>query len=182
MITINWSISKTEAENIFKEYETYVYRTALFISKSRSLADDITQDTFIKVFASYERYDQTRPLKPWIYQITMNVAKNHLKKQKLLRMFPFFIQETKHDYVNSIETKFIQSKELQYLWKYVCELSDKSREMIILHFYLELTLKEVSEIIHIPVGTCKSRLNTALNQLRKKTKRDEFSFLREEFL
>jgi RNA polymerase sigma factor (sigma-70 family) len=74
-------IDEAKAESIFKEYRDYVYRTALLMTKSRSLADDITQETFIRVLSKYDTYDHSRPFKPWVYTITMNVAKTVKNKK-----------------------------------------------------------------------------------------------------
>ncbi|WP_263621491.1 RNA polymerase sigma factor [Rossellomorea aquimaris] len=160
---------------IFMEYKDYVFRTALLLTKSRSLADDITQETFIILLRKYDTYDTSRPFKPWIYTITINVAKTVMKKQKVLKCFSFF-SDVVPDQVNSVEGNFLKENEIQELWKIVNSLSWKSKEIIILHFYSELTLKECSDVLGIPLGTAKSRLNTALKQLRKLELKGKFDF------
>ncbi|WP_051758179.1 RNA polymerase sigma factor [Rossellomorea vietnamensis] len=167
-------IEESRAEQIFREYRDYVYRTALLLTKSRSLADDITQETFIRLLSKYDMYDNSRPIKPWIYTITMNVAKTVMKKQKLIKCFTFFSEEVANDQINSIEESFLKSGEMHELWMAVNSLTWKSREIIVLHFYSEFTLRECSEILGIPLGTAKSRLNTALKQLRRLELQGEF--------
>ncbi|MCA1057742.1 sigma-70 family RNA polymerase sigma factor [Rossellomorea aquimaris] len=160
-------IEESKAEKIFREYRDYVYRTALLLTKSRSLADDITQETFIRLLSKYDRYDDTRPIKPWIYTITMNVAKTVTKKQRIVKCFSFFSDDIANDQIDSVEKSFLKSDEMRELWMAVNSLSWKSKEIVVLHFYSEFTLKECSEILGIPIGTAKSRLNTALKQLRR---------------
>ncbi len=160
-------IDEQKAEILFNKYRNYVYRTALLLTKSRSLADDITQETFIRVLSNYQTYDQSRPIKPWIYTITMNVAKTVMKKQKILKYISLFSDNLTKDQINSVEDDYLKVEEIQELWKVVNELSWKSKEIIILHFYLELTLTECSHVLGIPLGTAKSRLHTALKQLRR---------------
>ncbi|MFI8685720.1 RNA polymerase sigma factor [Rossellomorea sp. NPDC077527] len=160
-------IEESKAEKIFREYRDYVYRTALLLTKSRSLADDITQETFIRLLSKYDRYDDTRPIKPWIYTITMNVAKTVSKKQRIVKCFSFFSDDIANDQIDSVEKSFLKSDEMRELWMAVNSLSWKSKEIVVLHFYSEFTLKECSEILGIPIGTAKSRLNTALKQLRR---------------
>ncbi|NLD49411.1 MAG: RNA polymerase subunit sigma-70, partial [Clostridiaceae bacterium] len=58
-------LSKEDAERIFEEYSNSIYRFALFLTKSRMMADDITQETFIQVFRKYCTFDATKPFKPW---------------------------------------------------------------------------------------------------------------------
>ncbi|WP_376768352.1 RNA polymerase sigma factor [Paenibacillus planticolens] len=58
-----------------------MYRLALFLTKSRTLSEDIMQDTFIQVFQVYPQYDSTRPIQPWIYKITLNTVRKTLRKR-----------------------------------------------------------------------------------------------------
>jgi RNA polymerase sigma factor (sigma-70 family) len=160
-------LSESEAENLFSEYKNYVYRTALMLTKSRSLADDITQETFIRILTKYHTYDQTRPIKPWIYTITINVTRSIMRKQKWIDALSPFSQQVEDDHINSIEYTFMKNEEVRELWEAVKQLTLKSREILILHFYLGLTLKESASVLGIPVGTAKSRLHTALKQLRR---------------
>ncbi|PFA69124.1 RNA polymerase subunit sigma-70 [Bacillus sp. AFS015802] len=160
-------IEEAKAEEIFKTYREYVYRAALLLTKSRSLADDVTQETFIRLLSHYDKYDDTKPIKPWIYTITMNVAKTVMNKQRIIKCFSFFSDDNLHDQVDSVEQSFLKSDGNRELWKIVHSLSWKSKEIIVLHFYSEFTLKECSQILRIPIGTAKSRLNTALKQLRR---------------
>ncbi|WP_231938143.1 RNA polymerase sigma factor [[Bacillus] enclensis] len=169
-------IDEAKAEMIFNEYRQYIFRTALLLTKSRSLADDITQETFIILLSKYDTYDPERPIKPWIYTITMNVAKTILKKQKILKYFSYFSDESSHDRVDSVEEHFLKSDDIQEIWKIVNSLSWKSKEVIILHFYSGLTLKECSHVLGIPLGTAKSRLHTALQQLRRLELKGKFDF------
>jgi RNA polymerase sigma factor (sigma-70 family) len=169
-------IDEAKAEMIFKEYRDYVFRTALLLTKSRSLADDITQETFIILLSKYDTYDDTRPFKPWIYTITLNVAKTAMKKQNILKYFSFFSDDIAQNQIDSIEENFLKADEIKELWGIVKSLSWKSKEIIILHFYSELTLKECSQVLDIPLGTVKSRLNTALKQLRRLELKGKYDF------
>ena len=61
------TISKKQAEMLYSEHADFIYRGALFLTKSRELADDITQDVFMKAFDKYYTFDETRSIKPWLY-------------------------------------------------------------------------------------------------------------------
>ena len=61
---------------LFNEHKDYVFRTTLIITQSKTLADDVVQEVFIRVFDKYHTYNNQKPIKPWIYKITMNVARN----------------------------------------------------------------------------------------------------------
>jgi RNA polymerase sigma factor (sigma-70 family) len=176
---VEFQLSKHEAEQLFREYGEYVYRTALFLTRSRTHADDIVQETFVRIYTKFHTYDKAKPIKPWIYKITINVTRNYLKKQRIYSLFKASKLTNDHS-SDSLESVYLHKAELKELWELVNKLSQKSREILILHYYLELTLPEIAEILDIPLGTCKSRLHTALTQLRKKVKEEELFYFMED--
>ena len=163
-VKLKSKISKETAEKIFEEYSSYVFKVALFFSRSTTLADDITQETFIKIFEKYSTLKSSESFKVWVYKITLNTTRNILRKHKWL---DFFSNIPDKNVTDTLEKTFMISEDNADLWKKVNHLSQKSKQIILLHFYLELKLEEMASILKIPVGTCKSRLNSALNQLRK---------------
>lgn len=167
MISTIESISKKHAEQLYSKYSSYVYRIALFLTKSKSLAEDVTQETFIQVFKKYHMYDLNRPFEPWIYKITINTCRNMYRKSKWLSFIGHPQEQESNDLID--ETFFKEQEKIE-LWEEINKLSQKSREVIVLHFYLDMKLNEVSTVLNIPLGTCKSRLNTALTSLRKNFK------------
>ncbi|MDQ7095705.1 sigma-70 family RNA polymerase sigma factor [Desulfosporosinus sp. PR] len=162
------------AEKMFNEHANFVYRTAFFLTKSTELADDITQETFIQVFRKYNTYDPSKPLQPWIYKIAVNITRNTLRKQKWLKFWGDLPENRSTEFM---ENYILKSEEERELWKAVTNLNLKSREIIILHFYSGLKLNEIAVCLGIPLGTCKSRLNLALNKLRKSMVNNDFEFL-----
>lgn len=169
-------ISQEQAEAIFRNYSPSVYRLALFLSKSSSLADDITQDTFLQVFKKYASYDSTRPIYPWIYKIAVNITRNTLRKQKWLDLFG---EPPERGDFNPVEERILKNELAAELWQEINKLTLKSREVIVLHYYLELKLHETAAILGIPLGTCKSRLNSALNTLQKQLQESSLLLLKE---
>lgn len=167
-------ITKEKAEAIYREHSAYVYRVALFLTKSKVLADDVTQETFIQVFRKYDKYDAGKDIRPWIYKITLNTTRNLLRKQKWLHFVgevPEIVQG------ESIESTYIKGEEAGRLWEEINKLSLKSREVIVLHFYCGMKLKEIADIIDVPLGTCKSRLNQGLKVLRRKLPENDIVIL-----
>lgn len=166
------NISQEEAESIYREHSAHVYRTALFLSKSPTLADDITQDTFLRVFQKYHSYDPGKPIRPWIYKIALNITRNTLRKQKWLHL----IREVPDNQAwNSVEDKILKNEAAEELWTEINKLTLKSREIIVLHYYSGMKLQEISAILGIPLGTCKSRLNTALSSLEKQLEENKIT-------
>lgn len=165
-------ISQDQAEAIFIEHYCYVYRTALFLAKSPTLAEDITQDTFLQVFLKYHSYDPTKPITPWIYKIALNITRRTLRKKKWLHLVK---EVPANEGLNYVEDKIIKDELGEELLREINKLTLKSREVIVLHYYLGLKLNEVASTLGIPLGTCKSRLNTALNSLEKQIQGNEIT-------
>jgi RNA polymerase sigma-70 factor (ECF subfamily) len=163
-------ITKEEAELVFSEHSAFVYRQVLLITRSKVLAEDITQETFIRVFGNYHKYDTTRPIRPWIYRIASNVAYNALRREKW-RSYIGAIPEGEG--FNPVENAILESEEEKELFREIDRLSFKGRQVVILHFFSGLKMHEIAEMLGIPIGTCKSRLNAALASLRERLGRDD---------
>lgn len=164
-------LSKQIAQKLFEDHADYVFKTAYMLTRSATMADDITQETFIRIFEKYHTYDSSKPIKPWLYRVTLNVARNIVRKQKWLS---FFQSPPERPSAYQVEDLVLETERERALAIELERLSMKSKEMIVLHFYHEFTLTEISAILSIPVGTCKSRLHTALTALRKQLPHNEF--------
>lgn len=162
-------ITKEQAEEIFREHAGNIYRVALFLSKSPTLADDITQDTFLQVFRKFDSYDPSKPIKPWIYKIAVNITRNALRKQKLIQIVKPLPD---HENCLYIEEQILKNESAEELWREINSLPMKSREIIVMHYYADLKLNEIAAALGIPLGTCKSRLHTALHVLEKKLQKN----------
>ena len=161
---MNKYITQDQAEVIFRDHSHHIYRAALFLTKSPTLADDITQDTFIQVFRKYHCYDPAKPISPWIYKIALNITRKTLRKQKWL----FLTKEVPdNEGCNLVEKVVLKNEQDEELWKEINKLTQKSQEIIVMHYYSGLKLNEIATVLGIPLGTCKSRLNAALNSLGK---------------
>lgn len=163
---MNQNITREEARCLYEENIAYIYKASLFLTKSKVMAEDISQEVFLKAFEKYGTFDQSKPIKPWLYQIMLNMVRTQCKKKKRY----IFWNEVEDEVISDdvlIEHEILRNEEDRELWLKINQLSIKLREVIVLHFYLGMKLEEVAKVLNIPVGTCKSRLNAALNKLRK---------------
>jgi RNA polymerase sigma-70 factor (ECF subfamily) len=158
-------ISKDTARELFETYSPLVFRMAYLITKSKTLADDVVQETFLRIYQKYNLFDQSKPIQPWISAITINVARNLLRTNKWQVLTDFFPPMRAKE---SVEETCLQHETQRDLWNTIQSLPDKSREILILRYYAELQLPEIASILQIPIGTCKSRLHHAVTLLRKK--------------
>ncbi|GGF63157.1 RNA polymerase subunit sigma [Paenibacillus albidus] len=160
-----YSITEQQAREMFEEHASYVYGIALMITKLPALADDITQETFLRAYSKYHRYDESRPIRPWLYRITVNMTRDVLRRKSWQKLFSR-VPETDTAREQSAESIVMHDEAKQQLWSVVGRLSQKQREVVTLHYYAGLPLPETAAVLGIPLGTCKSRLHMALTKLR----------------
>ncbi len=157
-------ITKNQAEIIYNTYQLDLYKLALLMTRSKAMAEDTVSETLLKAFEHYGQYDETKPIKPWLNKILVNTVRQTARKNK--RWFLMEAIPDEEDTHNFVEHFFSKEQDL-VLWDMVNQLTLKSREVVVLHYYEHLALTEVAQLLQIPLGTCKSRLNTALIQLRR---------------
>lgn len=138
----------------------------------RPLAEDMVQETMVRLLRKLNTYDSQRPFKPWLYQIAVNVTRDHYKQA-----------ETRHTQsVNGVmeliattprpETAVIVQESAREAWTAVHELPPHQREAVLLRYGEGLSLEEIAVVLQIPVGTVKSRLSLGLKRLREQLERE----------
>ncbi|OWA37434.1 hypothetical protein B9G55_05105 [Saccharibacillus sp. O16] len=164
---MNEALSREEARRLFEHHSKPIFGILLALTKSKTLADDLTQETFIRAFDKYAQYrgeeGDDRAFRPWLARIAVNLARSHYRKlnwQTLFGQVPDRVTDL------TAEAIVLMSERQQELWQAVCRLPHKSREVILLHYYAEIPLQEAAETLNIPLGTCKSRLSAGLAKLR----------------
>jgi len=148
---------------LFQQYEEDIYRTAYVYVKNKDDALDIVQEVAYQSFKKIDTLQKPEYFKTWLMKITINCAINVIKKnQKIIQLKPEF-----EVLITSEEEDLSLSLSLQELMN---TLQEEEKSVILLKFYHDHTLKEISELLQIPLGTAKSTLYRALNKLRKNFK------------
>lgn len=134
----------------------------------------MVQEIYIQVFKSIEKYDCNRQFKPWIMGIVVKQVKAYRRKvwmrYRIVKKAEEMDQSTVLDFSNEIIEK-ITNKQLVHL---VNDLPFKLKQVIILRYLNGYSQEEVSTILEIPIGTVKSRINSALQKLRSKGNNKKF--------
>ncbi len=146
-----------EFERIVEEYYEDIYKLVFLLTKNRDDAEDITQETFLKVKRHLKSFEGRSSVKTWLYRIATNEAKRFFKKR----------ESEKHVKIPEIRDNNFESERYERL-RYALEKIDKeSYEILYLKFFKNLTEKEIAFILDIPTGTVKSRLHNAKEKLKK---------------
>ena len=153
-----------EITRLVEQYGNDVYKVAFVILKSKELAEDVYQETFLRVCRSFSSYRGESSEKTWITSIAVNICRDYMRsawKKRVVVTDDFLTQPSDSDTEEIIEKRC----EKQALIKAIMKLPNKYREIIHLYYYQEMEVKDIAGILKIPGGTVKSRLFKARNLL-----------------
>jgi RNA polymerase sigma-70 factor (ECF subfamily) len=131
-------------------------------------AEDIVQETFLRVYQHRDSFDFRHCFSTWLYTIALNLARNELRKRKRFKFFDIFDMQGKEGEI-AVEME-LPSNLPQALEKALESLPEKYKTAFVLRDIQELPYEEVAQIMNIPLGTVKSRVNRARAILRDKLK------------
>lgn len=156
-------------ETLVRQYETGVFKLAFSIVGDEADANEITQETFIAALRSLKTYQEKKTFKAWLYTIALNLSRSHLRKRKIIERLQntlgsIFRVETQKQ--SSPEEDVIRSEKEAVLWSELNKLDERHRIVVVLRYFHELPITEISEILSVNEGTIHSRLHTARERLR----------------
>ncbi|SMB99366.1 RNA polymerase sigma-70 factor, ECF subfamily [Thermanaeromonas toyohensis ToBE] len=157
-------MKKEQLEDLMRRFGDKVLHLAYSYLGDRYLAEDVAQEVFVRVFLSLDQFQGRSSLFTWIYQITVNLCRDYLRSQKRCRLQPSF--EMPRFAVN-VEDAVLAEIEYQELWQAIFNLPVAYREVIWLHYYDQLELKEIAHILGISLSAVKIRLYRARQHLYK---------------
>jgi RNA polymerase sigma-70 factor, ECF subfamily len=156
-------------EMLVHHYETDVFRLALSILGEPNEANDATQETFIAALKSLRMYQERTSFTAWLFTIAVNTSRSHLRKRKVLerltRALTSIFQVDSQKQVLP-EDMLIQNEAEAAIWNSLNQLDEKHRMAIVLRYFHDLSISEISEILSVNEGTIHSRLHTAREKLR----------------
>ena len=150
-------------EMLVRQYQEAAFRLAYLLLQNAADAEEVAQDAFVRAYLALDRFDGKRPFKPWLLQITRNLAKN---RQRSLSRYWAMAKRWWQMQEPVIEPPQVSRDEATLLWQAVQQLRPKAQEVIYLRYFLEMSEAETAVTLNIPPGTVKSRLHRALQQLK----------------
>ena len=170
-------------EDAFREVVNR-YRNGLYVFLRRflnrpSLVEEVFQETFLQLFTSRDSFDTSRPLRPWLFTIAANKAKDVLRKQHRATTISISAiaeqQDMSFDDVLNYLTsdtrvpyeKLEKGETARRVRGVIADMPENLREILILAYFNEFSYKQMAEILSIPIGTVKSRLHTAVGRFAK---------------
>ncbi|CAM3910192.1 RNA polymerase subunit sigma [Bacillus luti] len=150
-----------------------VYKTAHFLIDDKTDVDDVVQEIYIQLYESLRKYDSEKPFRPWLIGLTIKQIHSYRRKRWMrLRIIKKAEEQRKLvqiDFSNDVVSKISNQKLVELIHK----LPYKLKQVIILRYLHDYSQEEVAQILHIPLGTVKSRIHAALKKLRQKEQVEE---------
>jgi RNA polymerase sigma-70 factor (ECF subfamily) len=155
-------------------YKDPLYSYVLRMLKDRVNAEDIVQETFVRVYRNRKKYQQIAKFSTWIYTIAINLTKTELRRQNLRRFMSlsggvtdngksFELPDQKINLEKSTEDTIVG----EHIRMAIDKLPKTFKEVIVLRDIQELSYEEISKILGVPLGTVKSRVNRGRTRLQK---------------
>jgi len=167
---------------LIQHYKDKIYHLAFRMLGNRQEAEDICQETFLRVFSSLDRYSETYKFSTWIFRIATNLCIDRIRKKKA----DFSLDENWNDddgvdwhsrianFEKSPEEEVILSEQQQLLQKALLNLPAKYRGIMILRYVQELSIQEISEVVNLSLATVKTRLHRGREYMRNQLVASDF--------
>ena len=158
---------------LINRHQSKIYGFIYSKLSDRDIADDIFQDTFIKVIKTLKSnsYNEEGKFLPWVMRISHNLIIDYYRKNKKMPMFreteDFSIFSIMSDNVPNIESQLITSQVESDLRKLIEELPEDQKEVLVMRMYQDLSFKEISELTGVSINTALGRMRYAIMNLRK---------------
>ena len=147
---------------LIEEYGNKLLRTCYLILNDREEAEDVVQETFIKVFNKIDTFKEKSGLYTWIYAIALNLSRDRMRtKQDMLELKDEWIG------IDDVESHVEINIDREQLRKEIFGMNSLYREVLVLFYFEELSIKEISNLLNEKEGTIKSKLSRGRNMLKE---------------
>lgn len=145
---------------LYDRHRSLVFRTALAITGDADVAADLLQDVFLRLHRFISHVDVQRPLEPWLYRMTTNLAYTWVKRKQrwqrpLEDLADWLAGNRKNTTLQAVE----KNDESNQLRQALLRLPLNQRVVVVLYYIDDQSVQEISDILDVPIGTIKSRLH-----------------------
>lgn len=163
-------------QELMGRYRDSVYAFLRRFLNRSDLIEDVFQETFLQLFVSRDTFDISRPLRPWLFTIAANKAKDALRRMQrseVTQLGNMFDSEESSidDVLNALDhdermpyDDLIRDERAASVKRVISRMPAKLREIIVLAYFHKFPYAEIAQILGIPIGTVKSRLHTAVGR------------------
>lgn len=156
-------------ETLFYVYRDDVFRFAYLVVRDSNQAQDVVQESFLKIYRSIERFQFRSSFRSWLYRIVVNEAVTLLRRKKLKEILGLGTEGELNEPVGrewQPEEAAIESEMRSTLKWAIAQLDPLHRSVVVLKYYHEFSDTEIAQVMGCPPGTVKSRLHRAKELIR----------------
>jgi RNA polymerase sigma-70 factor, ECF subfamily len=159
--------------SLLERYQHRLYRFLMRMVHDPATAEDLFQQTWLRVAENARKYDASRPLEPWLFSIARNAAIDYLRRVRPESLDePLPSGDTRAEMIPGAQSSAVDvmmgQQRSSRLADALGELTPVYCEVVTLRFEEEMKLEEIAEVLGIPLSTVKTRLRRALDALRGK--------------
>ncbi|MEM9070582.1 MAG: sigma-70 family RNA polymerase sigma factor [Myxococcota bacterium] len=154
---------RPDLADIYEEHYEYVWRTLLRLGVRD--AEDAAQNVFLIVQRTLPRYDPARPIRPWLFGIAYNVARDHRRKASTRYESPSEVVGEAASQTKSPDADRLEAAQLVHAA--LAEIEESRRAVFVLYELDRHPMKEVAEALGIPLNTAYSSLRRAREEFRR---------------
>lgn len=170
---------------LLQRHKRKLFSSIIVVVKDQQLAEDIFQDTFVKVIQTLKRgqYNEEGKFLPWIVRIARNLIIDHFRRAKKMPPVPVYVNDEGEEVsvFNSLaspdekhNTEFKgMKKDIRNL---INKLPDDQREVVLMRIYYDMSFKEISEFTNVSINTALGRMRYALFNLKKMIEEHKLEF------
>jgi len=166
--------SQSAFEALLSRHKQKVYSYIMISVRDKALAEDIFQETFIKVIRSLKegRYFENGKFVSWVIRIAHNLIIDHYRREKQLGTtnagsFEWDVFNTNRYSEQTVEQDIVYDQILKDVKGLLAFLPEEQREVVIMRHYMDLSFKEIAETTNVSINTALGRMRYALINLRK---------------
>jgi RNA polymerase sigma-70 factor, ECF subfamily len=155
-------------ESLITRYQVRAVRTAFLILQDEATAQDVVQETFLRIYQRIRQFDDTQPFEPYLLKSVVHAALNATRRTAKLVPFDGDVAEIEAllDGTDSPEAQIEDSQRSQEILSALSKLSPRQRAVIVQRYYLEMSEQEMSLSLQAAPGTVKWLLHAARSRLR----------------
>lgn len=152
-------------DQYIKIYGKRLYGLCMTLCADRHEADDLYQDTWMKVIRSIDQFDRSKDFEPWLTRLCVNTYRDKLRRLSRSPFLSFSSNDAKDAVFATVAAP--EQKDYTDLYAAIDRLPEKLRLAIILFYFEDMDISKTAETLGIPPGTVKSRLNKARKLLKE---------------
>ncbi|MEA3366346.1 MAG: sigma-70 family RNA polymerase sigma factor [Candidatus Hydrogenedentes bacterium] len=176
MVTLRGGDREALAE-LVRRYQNDIFRFCLHYLRDYELAQELAQETFVRVYVARQRFDERRKFRPWVLCIARNLSLNELKRKKSVHM------ESLDEYASTAreddgalqrssedmpDQELMGQERREILAGLLNGLTAEAREIVILRFFEKMSARDIAEVVGSTEGAVRTRLHRILKSLREK--------------